>query len=294
MFARAISASLLALIAAHAIGPAAAESAPLASKELCAAYLKDLDVYRQLAIAQGCKIPGDEAAATTVPAPQQVAAVEADVTDFPPVVDDVPAAPAQDFPPVVDETSGQPEAELPPVETSKTETETAPAPVELPPVVSEAEPKPSNPDFPPVESSSGGMGEVGMQEQIDPASEVRQAIKEKLLILKEEAKQRVKDAIILKAEEVKERVKQKIKDKIEAAIEGDNGDDAQVPTLRRAAKDTFKQKIKDKLEATIERRNGGDAQPTLRRSAKDAIKRAIVERHSGSGLMNKLSQLRRR
>ena len=115
--ARAVSASLFALIVAHAIGPAAAtEAAPRATEELCAAYLKDLDVYRQLAIAQGCAIPGDEAANTASPAPLQVAAVEADPVDFPPVVDEVPAAPAQDFPPVVDEASAQPKAEFPPVD----------------------------------------------------------------------------------------------------------------------------------------------------------------------------------
>ena len=261
MFARAVSASLFALIAAHAIGPATAtEAAPRATEELCAAYLKDLDVYRQLAITQGCEIPGDEAASGTSPAPVQVAAVEADPADFPPVVDDVPAAPAQDFPPVVDEASAQPKAEFPPVEEAAND----PAPAQLPPVVSEADPTPSNSGggFPPVFSHSGGTGDAGMEDQTDPGSEVREAIKEELLILKESAKQRVKEAIILKAEEAKERIKQKIKDKIVAAIE--------------------------------HRNDGGSPAPTLRSAAKDAVKRAIVERHRGGGLMSKLSQLRRR
>ena len=261
MFARAVSASLFALIAAHAIGPAAAaEAAPRATKELCAAYLADLDIYRQLAITQGCTIPGDEVATATTSAPLQVAAIEADPADFPPVVDDVPAAPAQDFPPVVDEASAPAKAEFPPVDEAAND----PAPAELPPVVSEAHPTPSKSgsDFPPVESNSGGTGEAGMEDQTDPGSEVREAIKEELFILKESAKQRVKEAIILKAEEAKERVKQKIKDKIEAAIERRNG--------------------------------GGSPAPTLRSTAKDAIKRAIVERHRGGGLMSKLAQLRRR
>jgi hypothetical protein len=276
MFARAVSASLFALIAAHAIGPAAAaEAAPRATKELCAAYLADLDIYRQLAITQGCEIPGDEVAAAASPAPLQAAAVETDPADFPPVVDDVPAAPAQDFPPVVDEASAPPKTEFPPVDEAAND----PAPAKLPPVVSEADPKPSNTggdfppvvsspsggssgNFPPVDSSSAGTGAIGMEDETDPGSEVREAIKEKLFILKETAKQRVKDAIILKAEEAKERVKEKIKDKIEAAIERRNG--------------------------------GGSPAPTLRGGAKDAIKRAIVERHRGGGLMSRLSQLRRR
>jgi hypothetical protein len=265
MFARAVSASLFALIAAHAIGPAAAtEAAPRATKELCAAYLADLDIYRQLAITQGCEIPGDDAAAAASPAPLQVAAIEADPADFPPVVDDVPIAPEQEFPPVIDEAStpaAPASTQFPPVEEASAE------PVQLPPVVNEADDTPSSSGggSPPVVSSSGGtgdMGDVGMEDETDPGSEVREAIKEKLFILKETAKQRVKDAIILKAEEAKERVKEKIKDKIEAAIERRNG--------------------------------GGSPAPTLRGGAKDAIKRAIVERHRGGGLMSRLSQLRRR
>lgn len=275
---RAGSASLFALIAILSIGPAAAaEGGATASQEQCVEYLKDLNTYRQLAMMQGCKIPEDETATAEVStqppsglvdeAPQQVASVESESTNFPPVVEDAPVAEEQAFPPVVEEAS-TPSApvstEMPPVEEASAE------PAQFPPVVKETDGAPSSSGGspPPVVSGSDGLGDVGMEEPADPT--LREAIEEELVILKEAAKERVREAIILKTEEVKEHVKQKIKNKIEAAIEQHNGGDAgPAATLRRTAA------------------------PSLRRAAKDVIKRAIIERHQG-GLMSKLSQLRRR
>lgn len=278
---RAGSASLFALITILSIGPAAAaEGGATASQEQCAEYLKDLATYRLLATMAGCKLPEDKAAAAEVStqpplglvdelsqAPQQVASVESESTNFPPVVEDAPVAEEQEFPPVVEEAStpsAPASTEMPPVEEASAE------PAQFPPVVKETDGAPSSSGggLPPVVSGSGGMGDVGMEDPADPT--LREAIKEKLVILKEAAKERVREAIILKTEEVKEHVKQKIKNKIEAAIEQHSGGDAgPAATLRRTAA------------------------PSLRRAAKDVIKRAIVERHQG-GLMSKLSQLRRR
>lgn len=272
--ARIGSASLFAIIAALSITPAAAtDGVQNPDPKLCAEYLRDLNAYRRMAVLLGCNLPDDAAAATAqAPASEttQVATAEPDVTKFPPVIADEPAAPADEFPPVVSEkTTAESDPNFPPVEEASTD----PAPAQLPPVVSESSEGSGggSRSAPPVVVSSAAMPDESIEDPTDPLSEVRAAIEEKLEVFKEEAKESVKDAIILKAEEVGERVKEKIKDKIEEAIEHHNGNATTPATAFRHA-----------------------AEPSLRRAAKDALKRMVNEHrhHEGGGLLSKLAQLR--
>jgi hypothetical protein len=225
-----------------------------------------------MAVLLGCKLPDGEAAAVSAQAPvsntTQVATVEPEAVNFPPVIEDEPAAPTQELPPVVGEKTTEPDTNFPPVEEASAD----PAPAQLPPVVSESGEGSGrgSASTPPVVLSSAGVPDESFEDPTDPVSEVRAAIEEKLETFKEEAKERVKEAIILKAEEAKERVKEKIKHKIEEAIEHHN--DKATTAFRHAA------------------------EPSLRRAAKNAIKRIVNEHrsHGGGGLLSKLAQLRHR
>jgi hypothetical protein len=93
-----------------------------------------------------------------------------------------------------------------------------------PPVMDEGNVDPAQDPLPPVLNET----DDGMQQPADSASDAREDVKKKIALLRAEAKAKLIALVAAKAAEFEQRVKDKIKNKIEAANQEDDGDAAPV------------------------------------------------------------------